>query len=208
MIGSRTNDAGFTLIEMLVAVFALALLMGAGGRVLLATLESKRLLDMRLERLQAMELVSAYLETDLANAVPRLIEGEFAGSGFQSFFGGQPNRERVILGLVHGGWTNLDAVEDRSELLVVEYRFDGGALVRRLLMRPDATRQTPKFDEVLIEGLETVTVRFSAGGGVSDQWDLVLDTDYPLLPDAVIFDLHFVTGETLSQSFLVGGRQS
>lgn len=201
-----SSQSGFTLIETLVAIFALTLLMSAGGGVLISTLDSKRAADIRLERLGKLEVLTAHLRADLAGAVPRLVEGEFAGSGFQSFYGGAPDRFDTVLSMVRDGWTNLDESADRSELLGVEYRFSEGALMRRLTTRPDRTRQTPRFETVLIEGLASIRIEFSIDGVSSDSWALTSSAGLPLMPDSVSLGLTFENGETLSQSFLVGGR--
>lgn len=200
-------QSGFTLVETLVAVFALSLLMGAGGSVLLSTLEARSLVDERMERLGRLDVLTAHLRADLAGTLPRVVESALSAGRPQSFYGGPPDRDRVVLGLVREGWTNIEAGEDRSELATVFYRFENGGLARTLVTRPDSVRQTPEFETRLLEGVRDVKLRFTVNGVSSDSWELILDSEgRPALPEAISLDLIFITGEILSQSFLVGGR--
>lgn len=203
-----TSENGFTLIETLVAVFALALLMSAGGALLISTLNSQRAIDARLERLDAIEIASAHLRADLAQTVPRVVETGLDTTGPQSLFGGTAGRDGLVLGLVRGGWTNPRQVEDRGDLLALDYRFEDGALIRRVYQRPDRTRQTRQFDTALLTGLTEVDVNFVANDLSAERWELVLEAGVPRLPEAVSVDFVFETGERLTQTFLVGGRKS
>lgn len=202
------SERGFTLIETLVAVFALALLMSAGGALLISTLNSQRAIDTRLERLDAIEIASAHLRADLAHTLPRVVETGLDTTGPQSLFGGEAGRDGLVLGLVRGGWINPGQTEDRGDLLALDYRVEGGALIRRVYQRPDRTRQTRQFDTALLTGLAEVDVNFIANDLVAERWELVLESGTPRLPEAVSVDFVFETGERLTQTFLVGGRPS
>ena len=91
-------------------------------------------------------------------------------------------------------------------MLSVEYKLVENNLVRRLYERADPTRRTPKYETVLLEGVERVELGFVDGGVSAPLWDFVVDAGIARLPDAVQVRIDFETGETLSQSFLVGGR--
>lgn len=202
----RSSENGFTLIETLIAIFSLALLMSAGGVLLTSTLNSNRLIDQRLERLNALEIASAHLRTDIAAAVPRVILTGTTGRQLLSFYGGEPDRNGVVLGLVRDGWANPQRLEDRGGLLPVEYKVQNGQLLRRVYERPDTARRTPKHDFLLLDGVDEVDLEFVAGDASSDEWGTVLEDGAPRLPDAVRVEIVFETGERLTQTFLVGGR--
>ena len=200
------SDVGFTLVETLLAVFALALLMSAGGALLFSTLNSSKLVDARLDRLNKLEVMTAHMRADLGGAVPRLAAPVRAGEGRKSLYGGEADRDNVVLGLVRSGWLNIDNEAARSQLLAVEYKFEDGMLFRRLYQSPDRTRQTPVYETLLVGGLSDVDVRFSADGQVANNWGLALSNGSPVMPDTVTFEMAFEDGQTLAQNFLVGGR--
>ena len=202
----RSSEAGFTLVEILVAIFAFSLMMGAGSFLLVTTLNAQDLVDQRLERLGELELASAHLRADLANSIPRIVSTGRISDRPRSLFGGEPDRDGVVLALVRDGWTNLDASEERSELLSVEYRLEDDQLVRRLYERVDPTRRTPRFETILLQGVDRVDLEFIAGGVSAPRWDLALEAGLPRLPDAVRVGIEFENGDVLRQSFLIGGR--
>lgn len=199
-------DAGFTLVEVLVAVIAFSLMMGAGSLLLISTLNGQRQVDDRLERLGQLEIVTAHLRADLGASVPRIVSTGRIADRPRSLFGGQPDRDGVFLGMVRDGWTNLDAVEERGELLSVEYLLVDQSLVRRLYERADPTRRTPKYETTLLEDVDRIEVAFVEAGVPAPLWELVLEAGVPRLPDAVRLRIEFGSGDTLTQSFLVGGR--
>lgn len=201
-----SRESGFTLVEVLVAVFAFSLMMGAGSVLLLSTLNTQTLVEERLDRLGKLELLTAHLRADIGASIPRIVSTGRISDSPRSMFGGPPDRDGVILGMVRDGWTNRNAGEDRSELLSVEYRFVGDTLVRRIYERVDPTRRTPKYETVLIEGVDGIELEFLDAGQSAGIWDLVLEAGVPRLPDAVQIRIEFEQGQSLTQSFLVGGR--
>lgn len=203
---SRSGTDGFTLLETLIAVLILSSIMVAGSSALITVLSSKSLVEERMDRLGAFERTTALLRQDLNAARPRIWESSRRNTAPRSLFGGRPTAEGTYLGLVRSGWLNPDFEEERSDLLVVEYRYRDGELTRYLVLRPDATRNTPDQSEVLLTGLSDFEVTFMRGGVFAGQWDLTLDEGRPVLPDTVNIVMTFETGEILDQTFLVGGR--
>ncbi|MEO1475170.1 MAG: GspJ family type II secretion system protein [Pseudomonadota bacterium] len=208
MAQSRPQSAqsGFTLIETLIAVFALALLMGAGTTMVLSSLRGQGELDLRHARIQAVDRVNAHFRADLERAVPRFVETGRAGEGAQSFYGGDIGRDGIILGIVRNGWSNIDLEEQRGELLVVEYVYDQGTLTRRTVARPDRARRTPVSETELLTDLIDFNIRFFAGGQPAEIWRTAVGGGQVIMPDAVEIVLNFQNDETLTQRFLVGGR--
>ncbi|MEM9670589.1 MAG: type II secretion system minor pseudopilin GspJ [Pseudomonadota bacterium] len=204
---TKVSIQGFTLVETLIAVFALALLMGAGSTMVLSSLRGQSELDLRHERIAAIDRASAHFRSDLEHAVPRFVASERSGEGDVSFYGGMEGRDSIVLALVRNGWSNLDFVEQRSELLVVEYIFEDGRLTRRLIERPDRARRTPRSETVLLTDLSNINVRFFAGGQPAEIWRSVGGGSGEVsMPDAIEMTLRFPNDEVLTQRFLVGGR--
>ncbi|MEM7662807.1 MAG: type II secretion system minor pseudopilin GspJ [Pseudomonadota bacterium] len=203
---SDRSDAGFSLVETLVAVFALALLMGAGSSMVLSSLRGQEELDSRHQRTAAIDRFNAHLRADLEQAVPRFVESRRSGEVPASFHGGEPRRDGTVLGLVRAGWSNFDFAEARSELLVVEYVFDEGRLMRRAVERPDRARRTPESEVELLSDLSDINVRFFAAGEPAEIWRSTFGSGQAEMPDAVEVVLRFSNDEVLTQRFLVGGR--
>ncbi len=203
----RRGERGFTLVETLVAVFALALLMAAGSAMLLSALSGQEQLRGKGAEIAALDRATALMRSDLGNAIPRVADTGRAGEGERSLYGGRPDRDGIVLGLVRAGWTNIDAREDRSELLAVEYVLgEDGTLLRRAYRRPDRVRATPAEDMRLLDSLQALDLTFFGGGQPAAQWGLVPDSATVQMPDAVEIAMTFADGEVLVQRFPVGGR--
>ena len=202
-----SDMAGFTLVETLIAVFALALLMGGAATMVLSALRGQTELTERAERLAALDVMSAHLRSDLESAVPRLVDPGRAGLGLRSLYGGEDGRDGVVLGLVRNGWSNFDQVETRGELLVVEYVFEDDRFIRRVAQRPDRARTTPEFETELLNNVEDLSIRFFAGGQPAELWSNAVVNGQPAMPDVVELVLSFPPDEQLTQRFLVGGRR-
>ncbi|MEM6898978.1 MAG: type II secretion system minor pseudopilin GspJ [Pseudomonadota bacterium] len=202
------SDAGFTLVEILIAVFAFALLMGAGSTMVLSSLRGQEELDIRHQQIAAIDRLNAFLRSDLEQTVSRAVESDQAGEGAFSFVGGDTGRNGRVLGLVRSGWSNFDYEAPRSELLVVEYIFDEGQLIRRVIERPDRGRRTPESATVLLTDLTDVDLRFFSGGEPAEIWQGAIGSDGQIvLPDVVELVIGFPNDEVLTQRFLVGARR-
>ena len=93
---------------------------------------------------------------------------------------------------------------ERSQLLAVSYRYVDGQLIRRIDENPDRARRTPRYETVLIDGLQDLEVLFDDESVQSTGWEQLVEEGVQILPDGVTVIMTFQTGERLVQSFLVG----
>ena len=200
----RNNQSGFTLVEVLISVFALALLMTTGGVMLNSALAGQAAVEARSESLRELQITRAHLSADIGNALARGTRIQDGGNDRQSFFGGRANRDGAILGLVRGGWTNVGGEQARSELVTVEYELEDNNLMRRVWLRPDRSRFTPAFEEPIMTGVRTIDVSFFAAGEPANEWAYAELDEVPILPDAVTLRITLENGNVSVQKFLVG----
>ncbi|MEO0983613.1 MAG: type II secretion system minor pseudopilin GspJ [Pseudomonadota bacterium] len=203
MTGAR--DTGFTLVETLIALFALSLLSAAGASLLISTVDGRRLLETRSERIRDLDLANALLKQDIAALTARSADApESFGQG-ASLRGGFRS-EGEILELVRNGWENPQGVFQRGGVQRVVYRLEEGRLIRAAARRPDALRATPVDERVLLEGVSELRLAFINGDLRAERWDSAQAGGVSLFPAAVEVAVSFETGETLRQLFLAGGR--
>lgn len=157
----RSNQAGFTLVEMLVALTIFALLAAAGVGILRSSVDTQSAVDRRLGEVGVVGRLQALLASDIGQAVHRPTRGP---GGERPAFIGEGSRMQ----LVRAGWHNLDS-EPRSDLQRVEWRLEQGGLARvghRQLDGDDAGDPA-----VLARSVEQVAFRYrSAAGDWASAW--------------------------------------
>lgn len=174
----RRAQAGFTLVELLVALFIFALIAGAGVVALRLGVEARAQLDVADRRLREIEIAHLIVKEDLAQTVARPVRDSFGERAGPPFLGGVEARirppvegETLLLAFTRGGWTNPEWAAPRSSLQYVEYVFKDKALIRRVRPYLDAARGQPAFERVLVAGVTEVEIAFLVGeAGGALQW--------------------------------------
>jgi general secretion pathway protein J len=186
--------AGFTLVELLVAILLFALLSAAATGLLRFGVNARGATFARLDTLAATTRTRALLAADLGQAAPRPWRDE-RGAGQSAFVG---NSGGVLLQLVRRGWRNDDAAP-RASLQRVEYRLTGDRLERRSWPMVDGAVANPAA--TLITDITSLSVRFHNDGQWRDRWD---PERRDQMPDAVELTINSRAMPMLRQVFLVG----
>lgn len=194
---ARTS-AGFTLVEVMVALAIFGLIAAAGVTILSFSVRAQAVTTRALDDLGAVERLGTLLTADLGQAVDRPTR-DSSGALLPAFAGA--NAGTPLLRLTRGGWSNVDD-NPRASLQKVEYRLDGGALLRTGYPALDGA--APLASATLIGQVGAVRLRFRIDGAWSDRWDAPAATP---LPDAV--ELTLLAGAPRAQRsyrmlFLVG----
>lgn len=123
MHGVTSREAGFTLVEMLVALSIFALLSAAGVGLLRSSVDTQAAVDTKLSDLAAAARLRALLANDLVQVLDRPTRQ--SGGGEAPAFVGLPAEMRFV----RGGWID-PADPARPELLAVRWAVAGGKLER------------------------------------------------------------------------------
>lgn len=188
----RRAEAGFTIVELLVALLVFGMLASAGVMLLRFSVDAQASAKTRLDGIAANRRIESLLAADAAQAMPRPTRNE-AGAVTPAFEG---TPDRFVL--VRGGWDNLDAAA-RSSLQKVEYRLVGDRLERRQWPMLDGA--APDAGATLVDRVRLVRLRYRAGDGWRDRWD-ALRID--VLPRAVELTVRQADGPEYRYVFLVG----
>ncbi len=194
---TRLRSAGFTLVEMLVALTIFGMLTAGGVALLSFSVTSQDMTDRQLATLSEIRRAAALLTSDLAQAAPRPWRG---GDGAQqpALASGGAGDPRVLT-LVRGGWDNPDQAP-RASMQRVEYRFQGNRLIRVGFTHVDGGGAASVT--TLIDQVDQVALRFrDREGGWQTAWR---PEDPAELPTAVEFTVSSARFGPIRQLFLVG----
>ena len=170
----RDAEAGFTLVEMLVALSIFAILAVAGVGLLRASVDTQAAIDNRLDGISAQERVAALFTADLGQAIARPQVGQ-SGSP-QLSFRGTPSS----VSLIRGGRANPDDLP-RSSLQRVEWTGSQSNVLRIAHLFLD--RSDPGQPAIIQRNVETFTLRYRRADG---SWtESFSSTERELLPAAV-----------------------
>jgi general secretion pathway protein J len=180
---------GFTLVELLVALFITAILSAIGYSAVNQTLEGRKSLETQQARIIAVQRAVQTLEQDIESLTPRPVRNPL-GSDYQSALVANAvasttniagnsktvNASALVqigvtpLSLTRAGWSNPTGLQ-RSELQRVSYRLEDNKLVRYHLPVLDADATTVAIRRELLADVTALSFRFmDAGHRWSDTW--------------------------------------
>jgi len=181
----RSAEHGFTLVEVVVALFIFALLAAAGVSLLSFTVRAQSASARALEDVSGERRLSALLTSDLGQAVPRVSRDE-AGRPRPAF---EANEGKLLFAFVRGG----------AKPQHVEIRLNRDSLVR--VATPFVDGAAPGKPQILETGVERARLRLRGKADWQDNWDSAR-TD--AIPRALELTLTRRGAAPVTRMFLVG----
>ncbi|MCC2606490.1 type II secretion system minor pseudopilin GspJ [Planctobacterium marinum] len=168
--------SGFTLLEILIALFVFTLIGLASHSVLNTVLDTDQLSGERFDKLRDLQRAMTIIERDLQQAVERKIriEGESSdiviSGGLNAF-----ESDADGLAFVRAGWANPKLVLPRSTLQTVGYRLQGDELQRVYSNYVDNVIGAEPKVRVLLQDIEDLQFQFrisreKASDDNNNQW--------------------------------------
>lgn len=168
---SAPSEAGFSLIEILVATAVFAVVGVISVALLSTTITAQEVNDDALARINALDRARVLLREDIGQVVQRSARAQdgavrpalFAGdvNGLVDRF--TPQGDDVILSLTRRGRSNPGLLRARSSLIYVQYVLRDDRLIRRVSEHPDITPQTGWAEQVILEHADDVELGFMVG---------------------------------------------
>lgn len=147
------SQAGFTLLELLLALGIFALMGAFAYRGLSTVLESQQLGEQHAQRLSTLQFAFSRMQKDLRQALARPTRDQW-GSPQAAFFGDGRSLE-----FSRTGWAN-PLRQKRSELQRVRYFLQDKRLIRAYLPMLDNAPDAQALQTVLLEELKNLQIRY------------------------------------------------
>lgn len=192
---SARRDAGFTLVEVMIALMIFGMIAAAGVALLAFSVRAQGASEVALDDTGALSRLSSILTADLAQAQDRNTR-DVNGVLLPAFSGDAA--AMPLLRLVRAGWSNPDQAP-RAELQKVEYRLAGDGLERVAYPALDGAAALPPA--LLLDRVRTVQLRFRYRGAWSDTWQ---GNPRAALPQAVELVVTRADSRLYRLLFLVG----
>jgi len=193
----RGYQSGFTLIEMLIAMFIFSLISVGTMMALTSTLQGKSQLDERLDAIHNIEAARALMKSDFTHLHLRPSRDIQGGREDYVLSGGQD----PLVSFTRTGRTNPGGLGQYSEIQRVFYVFENGQLIRRVYSHENPASQTPIIDRVLMDDLANVSVDFRMDNYSQGQVLIRHGDDQAQLPSMISFEARFENGDVLIQHF-------
>lgn len=160
--------AGFTLVEVMVAVFIFAIVavIAMGGYNELV--KQSEIASAGANRTRAIQSAMQRMNIDFTSLEPRPVREPLGDSVLPALR--SDRRGQSLLELTHSGWSNPAGVP-RSTLQRVAYRLEDDKLLREYWLALDRTMTSEPESAVLLEGVKRMELRFMDGNrSWHDQW--------------------------------------
>jgi general secretion pathway protein J len=150
--------SGFTLIEVVVAIFISAIMFAMGYRALNQALVDRESLSTAQTRVTEIQVGMRVVAQDFAQLAARAARDTQGGGDLQpAVLANQ--RDNVLITFTRTGWSNPVGLPRPSEQRV-RYRFIDGSLVRESWASVDAGLNAEPRQRIVLTRVKTVTVRF------------------------------------------------
>jgi len=189
-------EAGFTLVEMMMALFIFSILSVGAMSAMFASIQTKDRLSEAVDAVGEIETARALIKSDLANLVLRPTRDPYGNPELYLLSGGV----ETLLSFTRTGRENPGGLEKRGSTQRVAYVFEGDKLIRRSFAVDNPAPLTPLRDRILIKNIEDASVRFE---------DRLLGYSQLYVPndklkidvDMFVLTLRFEGGDELVQKF-------
>lgn len=167
---------GFTLVEMLAALFVFGLVSAAGALVMGSTLDGQTAVRSRMDQLGAFQRTRILLKGDLSQLSTRRTRDAAGVQAAGAFIGRQPADGAPFMVLARHGWENPGAAQ-RPSVQRVDYRLAEGRLER--ITRGALDGAPAGQPQILLEGVDQLQVSYLYRGAWSPTWTAVPTAELP-----------------------------
>lgn len=176
---------GFTLFEVLIALFIFAIMGVLAAVGLRSVIRSSYKISALDTHLQQLELAMVLLQRDISQMIDRPIR-DASGQ-----LGSALSASDSVITFTRAGYLNLFDAEKRGDMERVSYVVAGGTFTRSVWAALDRTNNTRKTSRVLLQDVDRGSIKYvDERGQLSDWWPPARGTQLKF-PKAVVIHFSF-----------------
>lgn len=200
----KSKRAGFTLLEVLLAMTIFASLSMAANQVFRNVLNSDQQLSEVGNALKDLQKTIIILDSDFRQMLARQYRngGDDAGEKLIELGDNLLESQSQGIRFVRGGWVNPQSLFPRSEVVKVGYRIHDEQLQRIRWMYPDDSATTEPAEMTVMKGVNDIQFEVFNEKGWSKKWDTPLE-----MPKAMRVTLDTKRYGTLTRIYLLPGQK-
>ena len=200
----NSNQRGFTLLEVLVALVIFALLTLTAQAVFQGVLRNNAVTQAKISRLTELSFAMQQLENDFIQSFPRTVRetGAPGNTVFSAADGLLQSKGDGVM-FTRSGWFNPDARLRRSELQKLGWRLQDSQLERVTWRYPDNLPGTEPNQTVVLKSVRQFRLRYYRDGRWLTQWTAVRE-----LPQAVEVTLDLPDYGLITRRFLLAASEN
>lgn len=162
--------SGFTLVEVLVAIFVFAIVSAIAMGGYNQLVKQSDIVDRGAARTRAVQSTMQRLNLDFTSLEPRPVRQPLGDGMLPALRTGEKGGGDSLVEFTHSGWSNPAGVP-RSTLQRVAYRLEDKKLIREYWLALDRTMSSEPESAVLVEGVKDLKLRFmDANRSWHEQW--------------------------------------
>jgi len=172
-VNGQQGAAGFTLLEVLIAIGITAMIGLGSWQILNSAIRTNEHTQVKLEELKALQKTMLIISRDLQQVVSRSIRDEYGD--YQPAL--QTKGSLYKLELSRAGWRN-PLGDPRSNIQRVAYELNQDEFVRHYWNVLDRSQDSESVYRTLLKGVEEFSIRFmKEDNSWADEWPLTADAD-------------------------------
>lgn len=152
----KKGDAGFTLIEVLLALTIMAMIAMLSAQAFNTASSGSAATREAMDRMTEIDRAFVMIETDLRNALPSALRPIGFGEPLPAFFVSEGDDYNMVV--LRGGLTN-PLFQPRSEMVRVGYRYVGDELWRDTWFNPRLRDEEDARPQRILTGIENLMIR-------------------------------------------------
>jgi general secretion pathway protein J len=161
---------GFTLVEVLVAIFIFAIVSAIAMGGYNELVKQSDIVDRGAARTRAIQSTMQRFNLDFTALEPRPVRQPLGDGLLPALRADEKGGSDELVEFTHSGWSNPAGVP-RSTLQRVAYRIEDNKLIREYWLSLDRTMSNEPESAVMLEGVKDVRLRFmDANRSWHDQW--------------------------------------